>query len=74
MIRTSHAYLCTYLPSDLAMTSCDLYVSNYAFVICYMIYTCLSCLAWSNGAILSVTGEYLDAIAPNAEEEQETPQ
>ena len=28
----------------------------------------------SNGAILSVTGEYLDAIAPNAEEEQETPQ
>ena len=68
MIRLSHAYSCTNLPSVYSLTSYDLYLSNYSFDTCYMIYICLS-----NGATLGVTGEYLSATAPEIIEDEESP-
>ena len=73
MIHTSHAYSCPYLFSDHALTSCDLYMSDYSFATCDMIYIYLSCLAWTNGTTLGVTGEYLDATVSEIHKEEESP-
>ena len=73
MIRMSHAYSCTDLPSNHALTSYKLYMSNYSFATCYMVYICLSCLAQSNGATLGIIGEYLDATALEIHKEEESP-
>lgn len=58
----------------LSLTSCDISCHLYSFDTRIPFYTCLSCLAYFNGATLGVKGEDLDATTQEVVVEEETPQ